>query len=199
MDTQTQATVSPLNLRLTVYSALFTTLIIIGGYVSVPIGPVPIALADFFVMLAGLFLGWRWGLVSVLLWLFLGALGLPVFAGGKAGLAVFMGPTAGFFLGYIFLVLSVGFLAGQGKPSWLRNTVALIIGSALLYPPGVLWLKTLLNMNWTAALTAGFFPFIPGTVIKIVAAVALGQTLLPRFRQSFNLTSIQPVKDEGAK
>ena len=194
---QNQATGSPMNLRLTVYSALFTTLIIIGGYISIPIGPVPIALADFFVALAGLFLGWRWGLASVLLWLFLGALGLPVFAGGKAGLAVFMGPTAGFFLGYILLVLAVGFLTGQGKPSWLRNTVALIVGFVLLYPPGVLWLKTLLNMNWTAALTAGFFPFIPGTIIKLGAAVALGQTLVPRFRQALNTASIQPVNYEG--
>ena len=108
---------SSMNLRMTVYSALFTALIIIGGYISIPIGPVPIALADFFVMLAGLFLGPRWGLSSVLLFLFLGALGLPVFAGGKAGLAVFMGPTGGFLPGYVLMVFAVGFLSGRGKLS----------------------------------------------------------------------------------
>ena len=190
---------SPMNLRMTVYSAMFTALIIIGGYISIPIGPVPIVLSDFFVMLAGLFLGWRWGLASVLLWLFLGAIGLPVFAGGRAGLAVFMGPTGGFLLGYVLLVLSVGFLAGTGKPSALRNTLAIIIGNALLYPVGILWLKMLLNLNWAAAISAGLLPFIPGTVIKLIAAVALGQTVLPRFRQSAFGASYKPPNEKGVK
>ena len=193
-----QTAVSPMNLRMTVYSALFTALIIIGGYISIPVGPVPIVLADFFVILAGLFLGHKWGLASVLLWLFLGAVGLPVFAGGRAGLAVFMGPTGGFLLGYVLLVLSVGFLAGRGKPSVLRSTFAIIVGNVLLYPAGILWLKMLLNLNWAAALSAGLIPFIPGTVIKLVAAVALGQAILPRFRQSaFGPSYSQPNDKDG--
>lgn len=64
-----------------VYCALFTALIIIGGYISIPIpvGPVPIVLADFFVMITGLFLGLKYGLISTALYLALGALGMPVF------------------------------------------------------------------------------------------------------------------------
>ena len=87
-------TVSNFNLRMTVYCALFTALIIIGGYISIPIpvGPVPIVLADFFVMITGLFLGLKYGLISTALYLALGALGMPVFAGGGAGLAVLVGP-----------------------------------------------------------------------------------------------------------
>ncbi|MCL2337963.1 MAG: biotin transporter BioY [Firmicutes bacterium] len=189
-----QSAVAPMNLRMTVYSALFTTLIIIGG-VNIPIGPVPIVLADFFVMLAGLFLGPKWGLASVLLWLFLGVLGLPVFAGFKAGLAVLMGPTAGFLPGYVLMVLAVGLLAGIGKPSWARNTLALIVGNILLYPPGILWLKMLLHLNWPTVLAAYLLPFLPGTVIKIVVAVALGQTLLPRFKQAVSEASWQPAND----
>jgi len=104
---------------MTVYCALFTALIIIGGYISIPIpvGPVPIVLADFFVMVTGLFLGFKYGLISTALYLALGALGLPVFAGGSAGLAVLVGPTGGFLFGYLLVVASIGFITGKRKPS----------------------------------------------------------------------------------
>jgi len=175
---------SPMNLRMTVYCALFTTLIIIGSYIAIPIGPVPIVLADFMVMLAGLFLGWRWGLSSVMLWLFLGALGLPVFAGGKAGLAVFMGPTAGFLLGYVLLVLAIGIIAGSGKPSIPKVILGLVVGNVLMYPPGILWLKTTLSMDWSVAIGVGLTPFLPGLLVKAVVIVILAKTLLPNFRQN---------------
>jgi len=173
-----------LNLRLTVYAALFTALIIIGGYLSIPLGAVPIVLADFFVMLAGLFLGKKWGFASAVLYVFLGALGLPVYAGGKAGLAVLFGPTGGFLFGYIALAFMVGLLASQKRPSVLRNLTALITGNIFLYAFGIPWLKTVLNLSWEAALAAGLTPFIPGAVIKIIVAAAIAQAFLPRFKKS---------------
>ena len=173
------------NLRMTVYVALFTALIIIGGYISIPlpIGPVPIVLADFFTMVTGVFLGYRWGLTSVALYLCLGILGLPVFAGGKAGLAVLFGPTGGFLFGYLFLVAVVGFIVHKGKPSLFKTAMALVAGNLLLYGVGVTWLKTVLKIGWPAAVAAGLIPFIPGIIIKIVVASALARTLLPRFQQ----------------
>lgn len=187
---------SPMNLRMMVYASLFTALIIIGSYISIPAVPVPIVLADFFIMAAGLFLGYKWGLTSVLLWLFLGALGLPVFAGGKAGLAVFMSPTGGFLWGYVLLALAVGFISGRGKPSLLRNVIALLVGNILMFAVGLPWLKMIMHMNWTAALAGGLIPFIPGNIIKMVVAAILGQVLLPRFRQTMQSASIQPSKSE---
>ena len=136
------------DLRMTVYVAVFTALIIIGGYISIPIGPVPIVLANLFVMLAGLFLGKKWGTASVVLFIFLGFLGLPVFAGGKAGLVVMSGPTGGFVIGYLTLAFLTGFIAEIGKPSFLKNLAALITGCISLYCLGIPWLKISLNLSW---------------------------------------------------
>lgn len=194
----TKNTVPSLNLHMTVYCALFTALIIIGGYISIPIpiGPIPIALADFFVMVAGLFLGLKYGLISTALYLALGFLGMPVFAGGKAGLAVLAGPTGGFLFGYLFVAASVGFLARIGKPSIAKNLIALTVGNLLLYSVGVPWLKLQTGIPWAAALTAGLTPFIPGIMVKIVVASALGRALLPRFQQSL-ATSLVWQADGG--
>lgn len=191
-------TASNFNLRMTVYCALFTALIIIGGYISIPIpvGPVPIVLADFFVMVTGLFLGAKYGLISTVLYLALGALGLPVFAGGSAGLAVLVGPTGGFLFGYLLVVSSIGFISSKGKPSIITNMIALVVGNILLYVIGVPWLKFQMNISWPAALAAGLTPFIAGIVIKIVVASALGQVLLPRFKENLASISVQP-KDGG--
>ena len=187
---------SRLNLRLTVYSALFTALIIIGGYISIPIpvGPVPIAMADFFVMLAGLFLGWKHGLACVALFLTLGVLGMPVFAGGGAGLAVLVGPTGGYLFGYLLLVASVGFISGMMKPSLAAYLIALIIGNVLLYIAGVFWLRVVLGLSWQAALAVGFMPFVIGIVIKIAVAVVVAHVFLPRFKQKLTAASISSIK-----
>ncbi|MGB8450779.1 MAG: biotin transporter BioY [Anaerocolumna sp.] len=181
---------SSMNLRMTVYAALFTALIIIGGYLSVPIpvGPVPIVLADFFVMVTGLFLGKKWGLSSVVLYIFLGAIGLPVYASGKAGLAVLFGPTGGFLFGYLALVFAIGFISGMGKPSLLKNMTALIIGNIFLYVFGVPWLKVVMHLTWGKALAAGLIPFIPGIIIKIIVALALAQILMPQFKRTITPT-----------
>ncbi|MGI5902530.1 MAG: biotin transporter BioY [Desulfitobacteriia bacterium] len=170
------------NLRITVYMALFTALIIIGGYITVPIGPVPIVLADFFVMLAGVFLGRKWGLGSVILYAFLGAIGLPVYAGGRAGLAVIFGPTGGFLLGYLVLVFVIGFIAKEEKPSLFKSLPVLILGKIFHFAIGIAWLKTVLNLTWEASVATGLTPFILGDTIKVVAVAAIAKALLPRLR-----------------
>lgn len=175
-----------MELRMIVCCALFTALIIIGGYISIPIpiGPVPIALADFFVMLTGLFLGTKYALASTAVYLILGVLGLPVFAGGGAGLAVLFGPTGGFLVGYLLVAAVTGVVAGKRKSTVLRILAALIAGNLLLYAVGVPWLKICMGLDWQAALVAGIVPFIPGIVIKTIAATALARICLPGFWQT---------------
>lgn len=187
---------SSINLRMTVYVAVFTALIIIGGYISVPIpvGPVPIVLADFFVMLTGLFLGFRYGLITVLLYVVLGVIGLPVFSSGGAGLVVLFGPTGGFIFGYILAVISISLISEKGNLSIIKNLTALIVGNILLYAIGVPWLKVVTKMSWSAAIVVGFIPFIIGIVIKIVVAVIIGQVVLPRFKE--NLVASQLKSEE---
>lgn len=169
------------NLRMMVFACLFTALIVIGGYISfpIPLSPVPIVLADFFTMLAGLFLGASWGGASVGLFLFLGTLGLPVFAGGKAGLVVLFGPTGGFLFGYLIAALVIGWISGKGKPSFIKDLAALMGGNIILFGIGMSWLKLALKLSWEKALVLGLLPFIPGMIIKIIVALALIKTLRP--------------------
>ena len=178
------------NLRMTVYCALFTALIIVGAYISIPIpiSPVPVTLADFFVMVAGLFLGFKYGLLSVGLYLGLGILGFPVFANGTSGLAVLLGPTGGFLLGYLFLVATVGYMSSKiEKSSLIVDLIVILLGNVLLYILGITWLKIVLGTSWTASIAIGLTPFIPGTVIKIIVVLALGRMLLPRFKENMIL------------
>ena len=174
-----------IKLRMTAYSALFTALIIIGGYISIPIpiSPIPIVLADFFVMMAGLFMGYKWGAGSVMLYVFLGFVGLPIFAGGKAGLSVIVGPTGGFVFGYLLMAFLIGFISTRGKGSFIKNLAALIVGNISLYTVGILGLKISMDLSIGKAIAVGLFPFIIGIVIKVAALLILARILLPQFKQ----------------
>lgn len=175
------------DLRKTVYCALFTALIIIGAYISIPlpVGPVPVVLADFFVMLAGLFMGAKSGFLIVLLYLFLGAIGMPVFSSGGAGLAFLMGPTGGFLLGYFPLVVIIG-ITTPPQGSFIRTLVGVVIGNIFLYTFGIIWLRNSLNMSWAISVTAGLVPFLPGTVIKIIVVLGIYRSFVPAFKAKMN-------------
>ncbi|MFW5807519.1 MAG: biotin transporter BioY, partial [Spirochaetota bacterium] len=103
------------NIQKTVLAALCTVLIIIGAYIAIPVGIVPIVLQNMFVLIAGLLLGPAWGTVSVVVYLFLGALGLPVFAGGKGGFVHILGPTGGYLLSYVPAVFACGLVASRER------------------------------------------------------------------------------------
>ncbi len=162
-------------LRQTIYASLFTALIIVGGYLSFPVpwSPVPLVLADFFILLAGLVLGPAWGLTSAGLYLLLGLIGLPVFAGGKSGIATLFGPTGGFLIGYLGLTFITGWIAHRGKTTRWRDGVAAGLGLVTLFTLGLVWLGFSLKLTLAKTLAIGLLPFLPGTLIKLLAALAV--------------------------
>lgn len=173
---------SPDSLRMMVFAALMAALIAIGAFVAVPIGPVPIVLQNFFVLLAGMLLGSRWGLISVGVYLAAGACGLPVFAGGSGGLGHLIGPRGGYLFGYLPAVWVIGWIAerGGGKAAW--EVIGMAIGSLLVYTVGVPWLGWMLNLEWPKALAVGMYPFLIGDALKIAAAVPVVRSLRPLIR-----------------
>ena len=173
MDTSTQ------KLKLMIYSSILASLMAVGSYIAIPIGPVPIVLQNLFVMLAGLLLGGRWGFISVCVYLLAGAVGLPVFAGGTGGLGTFVGPTGGYLVGFALAAYLIGTIAERSKGSVLVDVLAMLIGTAVIYAVGVIWLKVVTDMTFAKALAVGAFPFVVGDVIKIVAAVAIAKVLRP--------------------
>lgn len=166
-------------LRLIVLSSLMSGLMAIGAYLHVPIGPVPIVLTNLFVLLAGLLLGNRWGATSAAVYLLVGAIGLPVFAGGKGGLAHLFGPTGGYLFGFVLSAFVTGWISRKFNQKIIGEIVAVVIGSLLIYGLGLPWLKWITGMSWNKALVAGMIPFLPGDSMKAVAALLLARAIRP--------------------
>ena len=159
--------------------ALMAAVIVALGVVpAIPLAAgVPITLQSMGVMLAGLVLGPRRGAAAVLVVIALVALGLPVLAGGRGGLAVFVGPTAGFLVGWIFAAFVTGFLAqvleATEASTLVRSaqlTLAAIAGGiVVLYVCGILWLAFFVKMGLVKAFMVSL-PFVPGDVAKAIVA-----------------------------
>ena len=137
--------------------------------IPLPFTPVPITGQTFAVLLVGATYGARRGAASLILYLVLGMLGLPVFAGGASGLSALLGPTGGYLVGFIIAAALVGMLAARGLDRRVPGALlAFLAGEMVIYLFGVSWLSVYLGF-WRA-ITAGFLPFIIGDAIKLVAA-----------------------------
>jgi len=124
------------------------------------------------VLIIGMAYGWRLGGATVALYLAQGAIGLPVFAGTPekaSGIVYMVGPTGGFLLGFLLAAIAVGYLAERG---WDRNILttagAMLVGNALIYVPGLLWLAKAYGL--TKAIEWGIAPFLWGDLFKLVLA-----------------------------
>ena len=171
-----------LNLQKLVLASLLAALIAVGGYIVVPIGPVPIVLQNLFVLVAALLLGARWGAAAVAVYLLAGACGLPVFAGGGGGLGHLFGPRGGYLFGFFVAAWVVGAISEASGRRPLLEIAAMLLGSLLIYAIGVPWLKTLLGFSYGKALAVGMYPFIVGDLIKIAAAFAIVTSVRPLLR-----------------
>ena len=163
-------TVSP---RGIVYASMFGAATAAGAYMVVPIPPVPITLQTLFLGIAGLLLGARLGAMSQVVYVMTGAIGLPVFAGGKAGLGVLFGPTGGYLLGFIAGAYTIGKLA-ELRPAWgaAWAVFALSAGTVVIYTLGIAQLSLVAQLPVLKAVAVGVVPFLPGDAVKIgVAAV----------------------------
>ncbi|MBK5224404.1 MAG: biotin transporter BioY [Acidimicrobiia bacterium] len=139
--------------------------------VPVPGSPVPVTLQTFAVLLAGAGLGWRAGGASQLLYLAVGALGAPIYAGGDSGWASLTSATGGYLVGFVLAAVAVGLLAERGHDRRIVTAVpAMLIGSAAVYLCGVTWLAH--SMDWTAtmAIDKGLTPYLVGDAVKLVVA-----------------------------
>lgn len=150
-----------------------TALLWLSAKVSVPFYPVPMTLQPLAALLLGAALGPRLAGATVATYLLEGAMGLPVFSAG-GGIAYLMGPTGGYLVGFLIAAVGVGALAERG---WDRNVftmaLAMAIGVALIYIPGVLWLTKLAGSQ--VAISKGLLPFLLGDALKI----AIGALLMP--------------------
>ena len=166
-------TKNALRLRQAVLVLAGIAILAIAAKIRVPMWPVPITMGTFAVLALGAAYGPRLGLVTILGYMGLGALGLDVFAdsaGAATGLTYMLGGTGGYLVGYVLATVALGLLARRG---WDRSVLwmglAMLIGNALIYLPGLAWLGQL--YGWDKPILAwGLTPFLVGDALKLVLA-----------------------------
>jgi biotin transport system substrate-specific component len=160
--------------RTIAYSAAFIGLITLGSWVSIPSIPVPFTLQTLFVLLAGAVMK-RYAVIPVSLYVILGALGLPLFHNGIAGIGVLLGPTGGYLMGFIFAALVTGLAyESQSRPIRIGG---IVFATLLIYASGIGWLMYSLHREFLPAFAAGALPFIIGDTIKAGAAYLIAERL----------------------
>lgn len=152
-----------------------SAVIALSAQVSVPMIPVPMSLQTLAVVLVGLTVGSRLGLAAVAAYLAQGAMGLPVFANGFAGLPVLFGPTGGFLFGFLAIAGLAGLAVERGfARGFVTTLLAAAVALASVYVPGVLWLDAVTPLDLNGAINAGMLPFLLGDGVKaLIAALAV--------------------------
>lgn len=176
--------------------AVMAAVICVLGPQAIPIEPVPLSLATLAIYLTVCLLGWKWGTVSTLVYLVLGFAGVPVFAGYTGGLAKLVGPTGGYLVGYIPLALVAGLaielayrhLMGKGTARTVLGLalqfVGMVVGTAVLYAFGTAWYCILSGNDLSVAMGFCVLPFIPGDLVKMVAALVVAAPVRTRLEQA---------------
>lgn len=170
--------------------ALFAAIIVVLAAIPpipLPFSPVPITLQTLGVFLCAALLGAKLGALSVLIYVLLGALGLPVFSGGAGGIGVIAGPTGGYLIGFIIGAFASGYLIEKSKEKHLVYDVgAMLIGLAFIYLIGTVHLAVNLDIDFVKALKIGSLPYIPLDLIKMGIAVALARPVRRRLKVQLN-------------
>ena len=167
--------------------ALMAALTAVGAQISIPLSftPVPFTLQVPMVVLSGLLLGVRYGALSQVEYLLLGAIGLPVFAKFSAGLGIILGPTGGYLVSYPFAAAVAGLAAGTVAHAARSRAVASgtalgLLALLVIYALGATWLAVQSNLTPGAALAAGVLPFVLFDVVKVVLAALLAAAVAPQ-------------------
>ena len=167
--------------RDTVFIALFSVLIAVCAWISIPTA-VPFTMQTFGVFFALNFLGGKKGILSVVIYLLMGIIGVPVFANGTAGLGILMGTTGGYMIGWIFSGLAMWLLQTLlGRKKWAQS-ISMLVGLLVCYGIGTAWFlvvyaQTTGAVGLWAALCWCVFPFILPDLVKLGMVLWLTQRL----------------------
>ena len=169
--------------NLTLTALMSAVLCIIGPFV-IPIGIVPMSLTNMVIYLAVLLLDKKRATISVAIYLLIGFVGLPVFAGYTGGAGKLLGPTGGYLIGYLALSWMAGIVLEKSEK---LEVLALILGTISLYLIGTAWLVMQSKLTFVSALTVGVLPFVIPDIVKIMVAVALGKSIKKRIGSQIDL------------
>jgi len=152
--------------------SLFASLTAVSGYLLIPIpfSPVPITAQTLVVMLAGNLLKPKSAFYSMIIFLLLGIIGLPVFAGGSSGIGAILGPRGGYLISWPISALFISLMLCRYKPTFITIFIINIIGGILLvYFIGALYLSYITKISLISAIASGVLPFLGGDIFKALA------------------------------
>ena len=158
---------------------LMTAVTCILGPLSLPLpfSPVPITLTTWNAIRSVYILGMKYGTISLLIYLALGTIGLPVFSSFSGGLGKLAGPTGGYLCGFIFLALIHGFFMLRFHKKTFASIIGMTLGMIACYLFGTIWLALHMSLTFKAALMIGVIPYLPGDAVKIALAAIIGPKL----------------------
>ena len=170
--------------HLLVRIALFTAITCILAPLSIPLpfSPVPLSLTNLVLYISIFILGWKAATVSYLAYLLLGAIGLPVFSGFAGGLGKLAGPTGGYLVGMIFLTILSGWIAERFLKKPAVILIGMLLGSAVNYLFGTVWLCVQLHLSFAEGLIIGVVPYLFFDIAKILIALFGGLTIQKRLK-----------------
>ena len=173
-----------------ILTALCAAIIAVLAQIIIPLPLIPITGQTLAIGLVVTILGLKHGTYAVLLYILLGAIGLPVFQSFTGGLGVLFGPTGGYIVGFIPTALVIGFYLKITRLTFIHALVANILGMLVTLAFGAVWLKYLAELSWTAALLSGIIPFLIVGVIKSILAAWVGVIVRQRLEQANILRTI---------
>ncbi|MDQ0217832.1 biotin transporter BioY [Peribacillus cavernae] len=171
-------------LKMMIITALFAAIIGILAQVTIPLPLVPITGQTLAIGLAATILGSRYGTFSVILYLIIGAAGIPVFAEMSGGISKIFGPTGGYLIGFIPTAYFTGLILEKTRFKVPHAIIANIVGMLIALTFGTIWLKYSASLTWTAAIAGGAAPFLLVGVIKAAIAGWVGILVRNRLEAS---------------
>lgn len=171
-----------------VLMALFAAITCVLAPISIPIGPVPISITMLILFISVYVLGWKRGTITYLVYLLIGMVGLPVFSGWEGGLGKLAGPTGGYLIGFIPMIIVCGLAIEKGYTMSRGAGIALSVagmaaGTAIAYAFGTIWFCFSTGTGVMAALTMCVFPFLIGDAAKIIIAAIVGPLIGTQIRK----------------
>lgn len=169
-----------MKIKTLVTCALFTALMCICGPLSIPIGPVPVSLTNLVLYFAIMILDTKKTFISYIVYLLIGIIGLPVFSGFQGGIGKIAGPTGGYLVGFLLMIIVGGIIMEKTKANIVFTIIGMILGTVVCYAFGTGWFVYLMKTTVSAALSLCVWPFIPFDLVKIVVAVIVGKNIRKR-------------------
>ena len=161
----------------------------VAAQIAIPIPPVPFTLQVLAVILSGLLLGSRYGALAQVVYVLVGAVGVPVFSEFSGGLGAILGPTGGYLVSYPIAAAVAGLASGAARSGSRRRALWVgflwgCVGLAVIYAFGAAWLSVVTDLPFAAALAQGVLIFVPFDLIKVALAALVAVAAAPAISPS---------------